>query len=273
MSQSATAVMADYPGYTPGIDIVGSVTVRPKDTTTLTVSYSIKGAAAGITAGLHIHSGKSCAAASDVLGHYYSSGISTDPWTTTYTADSDGGASGSFDVVCGYDLGEVAAHAVVVHGVSSGDTSTRVACGLLYLDTSTIVTHDGFYPPTFLFNVLVCGVVLMVLGFYFFCTGEEENEIRRKNNEQAIRVRAESLDLADGEAMVLDVTTHPQTHVHKVVEKKEKNARGSGATAAHNVLPPTVTRTASSVKDRTAAFERTASDMHSVHPSVQTTPI
>ena len=39
--------------------------------------------------GLHIHSGFTCDDADGVGGHYYT-GLSSDPWTTTYDSDADG---------------------------------------------------------------------------------------------------------------------------------------------------------------------------------------
>jgi len=135
-SQSAISTLSPYPSYSPGLEIQGSIRVEQKDATRLTVTYNITGAAPSLTAGLHIHAGTSCDTAAAVLGHYYRAAtIPKDPWTTTYTADVAGVATGSFDMTCGYDLLEVSSHAVVVHGASIAESSTRVACGLLHLDS------------------------------------------------------------------------------------------------------------------------------------------
>merc|ERR1740130_394335 len=73
------------------------------------------------------------------MGHYHS--VSVDPWTTTYTANASGVASGSFSVDAVYNAAEVDGHVIVLHAADG----TRVACGVLGAVPSTEVsTYPGY---------------------------------------------------------------------------------------------------------------------------------
>ena len=55
-----------------------------------------------------------CGDAALVGGHYHDAGVA-DPWDTTYTADMNGVAIGSFTVETSIAFGDQNGHAVVVH--------------------------------------------------------------------------------------------------------------------------------------------------------------
>jgi hypothetical protein len=86
--------------------------------------------------GLHVHTGTSCDSAGD---HYYKDTAQPDPWTSvTYTSGTTT-AQGTFTVASGFDYGEHAGHAVVVHAASDG---TRIGCGVLDA-TASLHVHTG----------------------------------------------------------------------------------------------------------------------------------
>ena len=79
--------------------------------------------------GLHIHSGSSCEAASEVGGHYATNGFA-DPWTEkslSYVSSTNGNAEGKLSAVTGGTSLDVLGKAFVVHGYDGG----RIACGTL----------------------------------------------------------------------------------------------------------------------------------------------
>ncbi|KAK3247043.1 hypothetical protein CYMTET_43449 [Cymbomonas tetramitiformis] len=130
----STGDLAVYPGYDGSLSVAGTVSVTQKNASAITVTYSITGANPDETAGLHVHAGMSCEDAQD---HYYTG--DTDAWTsTTYTADADGAASGSFDIESGYPYSENVGHAFVVHSATH-----RVACGVLTAQSWGMHIHEG----------------------------------------------------------------------------------------------------------------------------------
>ena len=83
----------------------------------------------GNSCGLHIHSGSSCEAASQVGGHYATNGFA-DPWTEkslSYVSSTNGNAEGKLSAVTGGTSLDVLGKAFVVHGYDGG----RIACGTL----------------------------------------------------------------------------------------------------------------------------------------------
>ncbi|EOD11777.1 hypothetical protein EMIHUDRAFT_104476 [Emiliania huxleyi CCMP1516] len=83
----------------------------------------------GNSCGLHIHSGSSCEAASEVGGHYATNGFA-DPWTEkslSYVSSTNGNAEGKLSAVTGGTSLDVLGKAFVVHGYDGG----RIACGTL----------------------------------------------------------------------------------------------------------------------------------------------
>jgi len=132
-------LIGHYPGFS-GAAPKGSVVVTQTEAG-IRIAGTITGLPANVTAGIHIHSGFSCAAAAEVGGHYYE-GMTNDPWITTYTSDTDGVASILMDME-GFSLSEdmpVAGRTLVVHSPTS-----KIGCGLLEVSTG-VVTHMGEYP-------------------------------------------------------------------------------------------------------------------------------
>jgi Cu/Zn superoxide dismutase len=128
-SSDQHAMIGRYPGYAGPLSPAGRVDVEPAGSSAIRVSFNLSGLEPSVSGGLHIHSGTSCASASEVGGHYYDPrAVATDPWTTTYTSDGDGKAVGSFVVTTGYSAEEDNGHAVVVH---AQDGSVRIGCGVL----------------------------------------------------------------------------------------------------------------------------------------------
>jgi len=155
--ESCTASIEAYPGTSDGMysSVAGSVAVSGTDQrkynhydvgvspTPLTLSYSLTGVEPGVAAGLHIHTGTTCADADYVSGHFFATDAAyqqsyhapparpADPWnpqtTATSTADYCGATSGEFDdVMTGLSISDVVGHAVVVHDGSG----VRIGCGV-----------------------------------------------------------------------------------------------------------------------------------------------
>jgi len=125
----ATADIFTYPGYTGTTAIRGSVQVD-KDTAGMQrLTYDITGAVPSSSAGLHIHTGTSCADAAKVGGHFWTPSTSPDPWgaNTMYTADANGVGKGTFSLTSGYTTNQVVGRAVVLHEGGS----PRVGCGVI----------------------------------------------------------------------------------------------------------------------------------------------
>ena len=139
---AAVATMAAYPGYTPGIAVMGTVVV--KDTNDgITLTGTLGGLETGASGGIHIHTGVTCDDASLVGGHYFP-GMASDPWmSTVWSSDSMGSSTVDFTTpsfsLTGVD--PVANRVVVVHD-SSGN---RIACGVLLSTVGEVVTL-GSYP-------------------------------------------------------------------------------------------------------------------------------
>ncbi|KAK3242386.1 hypothetical protein CYMTET_47923 [Cymbomonas tetramitiformis] len=137
---SLSAQMGVYPGYDGECIVMGTVVVTRVNSTSIHVAYNLSGLEASEEGGLHIHSGSSCAEASEVGGHYYSPTNGSDPWElTAYTADSGGAAEGSFEISSGHPYGENSGHAFVVH-LSNG---TRAGCGTLEAVGYGLHIHEG----------------------------------------------------------------------------------------------------------------------------------
>ena len=132
----AVAKLDTYPGYTGSYTVTGTVAVTTNGTGVMLVG-TLTGVPASTTAGIHIHTGVSCAASSDPGGHYYP-GMTSDPWSsTTYTSDENGVASVSFSVD-DFSLGgsnPVAGRVIVVH-----DSTDKIACGIIEPSTGKTAT-------------------------------------------------------------------------------------------------------------------------------------
>ena len=76
-------------------------------------------------------------------GHYYTGGVTVDPWTNVvYTSDGSGATSGSLMVTTGGSSGDVAGRAMVIHD----HTGARIACAILGAATQVTLTASGFVP-------------------------------------------------------------------------------------------------------------------------------
>merc|ERR1712195_88390 len=173
--ESCTANIEAYPGTSDGMysSVAGSVAVSGTDQrkynhydvgvspTPLTLSYSLTGVEPGVAAGLHIHTGTTCADADYVAGHFFATDLayqqtvsntatSADPWfQPTSTADQCGATSGKIDtVLTGLQTSEHFGHAVVVHDGSGA----RIGCGICKKATEcghrydTCTAKMGLYP-------------------------------------------------------------------------------------------------------------------------------
>jgi len=132
-----------YPGYTGDVNTTGSVIgTFPAEGFVTKFSYDLQGLEPECTnCGIHIHTGKTCDIAGEILGHYY--GDLADPWTleggAVYNSDKQGTASGSFELRTGYDtLNDNVGHAVVIHG----QDGTRLSCGILGIGASDTLMSD-----------------------------------------------------------------------------------------------------------------------------------
>merc|ERR1712232_200222 len=104
----------------------------------------VAGAADDVTngCGVHVHTGTSCAVASEVGGHYFnSSSLTSDPWLSiVYVADDSGNSKGSATVSTGLTLSQLVGRAFVVHELDSG---ARVGCAVLKAATSDVVDIEA----------------------------------------------------------------------------------------------------------------------------------
>lgn len=115
----------------------------------------------GNSCGIHIHSGTSCIDHLLVGGHYYSSSLSSDPWSTVvFTAEADGTATGAVQVTYGQTASDSDGRAFVVHDY----TGARKTCNLIG-HTETVVTIDnpGTY-PTWTGTAITGSVILGFVG-------------------------------------------------------------------------------------------------------------
>ena len=156
LGEGATLSAADfgaYPGYTGSLtEVSGGVSQMVTVGTTQTFDFALTGldpdcasgpSTAGNSCGIHIHAGKSCSDASLVLGHYYTSPVTADPWTAVvYTPDGSGAASGTLSVQTGGGAADVAGRAMVLHGKDGG----RIACALLGEGATLSAADFGAYP-------------------------------------------------------------------------------------------------------------------------------
>merc|ERR1712166_492319 len=168
--EPCTANIQAYPGTTGGkySSVAGSVSVSGAPAGVpwarspwLTLSYSLTGVEPGVAAGLHIHTGTTCADADYVAGHFFATDLayqqtvsntetSADPWfQPTSTADQCGATSGKIDtVLTGLQTSEHFGHAVVVHDGSGA----RIGCGICKKATEcghrydTCTAKMGLYP-------------------------------------------------------------------------------------------------------------------------------
>jgi len=114
--------------------------------------------------GIHIHSGKSCADASQVGDHYYGGNVAVDPWTdAVYT-----GASGRITVEYGLDVDDAMCRALVIHD-SYGSRMTCAQIGDCGSDDALSLISSGI---EFAKNSTALQLSLVAIGLIIvFCCG------------------------------------------------------------------------------------------------------
>lgn len=142
------SIMDTYPDYSGDYTITGYVVVaeEEQDSGNLRVSYSLSGLEGSTSGGMHIHAGTTCSSANLVGDHYYDSeSLSIDPWSTEWTSDANGDASGNFIIESNYALDDNYGHAFVIH-LSPSEGSTRAACGLFGITeyVATFAEYPGY---------------------------------------------------------------------------------------------------------------------------------
>ena len=131
---------AKYVSYngTLGDGITGNVYFEEADDGSLKVNYDLTLNEPNAIGGLHIHTGKDCAAEAGAHWWDTAKGLA-DPWTgangATYTSDANKKANGSYALASGYTYSDNIGHTVIIHA-ASGD---KIACGIL-VDSSVITT-------------------------------------------------------------------------------------------------------------------------------------
>ena len=88
----AEVMTQQYPGYAnaTAYNDTQAVVSLNEASGVLVMRAVVSGVQPDSTGGIHIHSGFECSANGEVTGGHYYAGLGVDPWTTTYTANSDG---------------------------------------------------------------------------------------------------------------------------------------------------------------------------------------
>ena len=148
---SAIAQTVPYAGYTYSEQYaVKAMATLSEASGTLVMKAHLSGLERGGVGGIHIHEGFGCTRSSGSLdryagGHYYD-GLSVDPWTTTYTADSQGVAHVELSLpdFSLEGVRPVAGRVIVVH-LSATYGGARAACGVI-VPSNAEVAEVGTYP-------------------------------------------------------------------------------------------------------------------------------
>jgi len=137
MQMLGVATIGRYPGYNGDLHVTGKVAVGGLGDELL-LSWNLEGVDAlcantpdGVknACGVHIHSGKTCADASAVGGHFFNSEeIATDPWLPKVFKTVAGAANGMTTIRAGTSFDDVQDRALVVHD----HTGSRVGCGIIH---------------------------------------------------------------------------------------------------------------------------------------------
>ena len=123
------------------------------------------------TGGLHIHERTTSSSTNLVGGHYYDSNyLTSDPWTTEWTSDADGYASGDLTIDSYYALDENYGHAMVFH-LSSDEDSSRAVYGVIgsteYVGTfDTYQEYDGSNSILGTFTISIDGNGEVLVNYY-----------------------------------------------------------------------------------------------------------
>ena len=148
-TEGEVVTMGTYPDYTGAVTMAGTLLVKDSEAG-LSITGTLGGLEASASGGLHIHSGYTCDVAAGVGGHYFE-GMTSDPWTTTYTTDANGYSSVAMELA-DFTMEEgfpVAARAMVAHA----STGARVGCGLVSAVAAS-ATAEG---PSYECRISHCG--------------------------------------------------------------------------------------------------------------------
>ena len=142
-SGAAIAQFQEYPNYIGPYEVEAMATLSEASGTLVMKAY-LSGLEPRASGGIHIREGFGCTRASGSLdeyagGHYYD-GLSVDPWTTTYTADSQGVAHVELSLpdFSLEGVRPVAGRVIVVH-LSATYGGARAACGVI-VPSNAVVT-------------------------------------------------------------------------------------------------------------------------------------
>jgi Cu/Zn superoxide dismutase len=168
---TGVSTLSAYPGYTGGLDVSGTVTIRAATdySAIQTLDWDLEGIDPSCTSGagdgvpngcgIHVHEGTSCAVAADVGGHYYNSTLHADPWADSVYVASGKTSSGSRFVMTGLRLSDLVGRAFVVHELTSG---ARIACGILESAPTMMSVSSGISQyPGYDGDLQVTGVVTL----------------------------------------------------------------------------------------------------------------
>jgi len=135
--KTLTADVGKYPTYagSKDFDPSGTVSITFGIDGAFTYSFDLEGLESNCEGcGIHIHAGVSCETHELVKGHGWNQAFVRDLWTKAggamYESNSEGDASGSFQLYNGFDIFSNMNHAVVAHA----QDGARLACGVLKLD-------------------------------------------------------------------------------------------------------------------------------------------
>ena len=215
-----------YPGLSAPVDYRASGTLLVTDSNSggIDITGTIGGLEPSAQGGLHVHSGYTCS--SDIygdqyqmsVGGHYWEGLSSDPWTTMYSSNSNGYWHNSINrsEFTVNDAFAVAYRTVVVH--MPAPSGTRLGCGVIdsNLDTSTATVGDfaalptsdnakkrGFWTKTRLEIILIpVGFVFAFILFYTYnnrsrfghCSGKDEEAGSFKYSTRSTGMFGESVE-------------------------------------------------------------------------------
>ena len=175
-----------YPGLSAPVDYRASGTLLVTDSNSggIDITGTIGGLEPSAQGGLHVHSGYTCS--SDIygdqyqmsVGGHYWEGLSSDPWTTMYSSNSNGYWHNSINrsEFTVNDAFAVAYRTVVVH--MPAPSGTRLGCGVIdsNLDTSTATVgdfsiladdeadDDEAFPTYGIVLIALCGAAIVALS-------------------------------------------------------------------------------------------------------------
>ena len=137
--EDATVVLRRYPGYSGSGVPMGTLAVAAVGPRAIEIRGDLAGLPPSTSGGWHIHTGRTCSAASLVGGHLYYGG--NDEWRAVRYSTSAAGAASIALVYHFLNYSDVVRRALVIHAPDG----TRVACGII-TPPSAPVAVLGTYP-------------------------------------------------------------------------------------------------------------------------------